>query len=180
MNQIRNVFLTLVGALALYSFSHLREVWNIDPNYTIRFEATQASGNFSGLSGTIQYDPDDLAASKIQVSVDVNSIDTGNKTKNSHAKGENWFDAETYPQIRFTSLSFSSEDSQSVVVGILDLRGIKKEVKIPYTFDQNGNKAVFKGEFQVNRKDYGIDGGFTQFVVGDVITVKLEIPVSKK
>jgi len=179
MKKIKNAVFIFAAFSALFSFSVLMPVWNVDSAYSIKFDGSQASGTFSGLSGLIQYDPADLKGAKFDVLVDVSTIDTGNKTKNTHAKGEGWFDLENHPQIRFTSTSFTKVKDQMVVKGILEIRGIKKEVEIPYTYDQNGNKAVFKGVFLVDRNDYGIDGGMMGFMVGDDITINLQIPVSK-
>src|SRR5437016_13704713 len=77
--------------------------WKIADNYSIKFDGGDPSGEFSGLKGSINFDPANLADSKFNVSIDVATINTGNGMKNTHAKSAMWLDAEKYPTINFTS-----------------------------------------------------------------------------
>jgi len=154
--------------------------WNIDPNYSVKFAGTRAEGTFSGLAGTVQFDKNDLPHAKMDVTVAVNTIKTGNSTKDKHAKGDSWLDAEKYPQIKFTSSLFVKKAEQYIVTGTLELHGVKKEIQIPFSFSEQGNKASFTGSFKVNRKDYGINGNMMGFLVGDDFDVTLNVPVTKK
>src|SRR3954470_13967120 len=81
--------------------------WKIADNYSIKFDGGDPSGKFKGLKGTVNFDPDDLASSKFDVSIDVATINTGNGMKNTHAKSAQWFDAEKYPVIKFSSTSIT-------------------------------------------------------------------------
>ncbi|MEL6275211.1 MAG: YceI family protein, partial [Bacteroidota bacterium] len=130
------------------------------------------------LKGEIIFDPSNLAASSMNVSVDVATISTGNKTKDKHARGKNWFDVENYPQISFQSASFEQTDSGYAVKGTLSLHGVNKQVSIPFTFDATSNGGLFKGQLTVNRKDYGIKGNFFGFSVGKEFTVDINVPVT--
>ncbi len=161
------------------AFAVLNSSWNIDPNYSIRFNGNKAAGTFSGLRGQIIFTPNELASSLIDVTVDANTIKTGNETKDKHAKGQDWFDVKKYPYIKFTSSSFSKSGDTIIVSGILELHGIKKNVQIPFAFSESGSKANFTGNFKVNRRDYGIKGNFFGFTVGNEFEVKLNIPVTK-
>src|ERR1043165_2381492 len=77
--------------------------WKIAEGYSVKFDGGDPSGEFRGLKGTIKFDEKNLASSKFDVTIDVASINTGNGMKNTHAKSANWFDAEKYPSIIFTS-----------------------------------------------------------------------------
>jgi polyisoprenoid-binding protein YceI len=127
--------------------------WKITDNYSIKFDGGDPSGQFSGLKGTISFDPNDLANSKFDATIDVASINTGNGMKNTHAKSEKWFDAEKYPTIQFTSSAITKAGSGYEAKGILNMHGVQKEIVIPFTFDDN----VFKGTITVNRLDYNIN-----------------------
>ena len=126
--------------------------WKIADNYSVKFEGGDPSGEFGGLKGTISFDPNDLVSSKFDVTIDVATINTGNGMKNTHAKSEKWFDAEKYPTIRFTSATISKTTAGYEAKGTLELHGVKKEIIIPFTFDNN----IFKGSIQVNRLDYNV------------------------
>jgi len=123
---------------------------------------------------TIEFDASDLDASNFDVWVETASISTGNKTKDKHARGGSWLDAEAFPRIGFQSKSFVKTDAGYSVEGQLNIHGVSKTVSIPFTFSDN----VFSGRLTVVREDYGIEGPFLfGGLVGDEIRVLLRIPV---
>ena len=107
-NKIQLSLLIVLG-LTLSAFTFLTSSWNIDPNYSIQFSGSKVEGTFSGLKGTIQFDPNNLPNSKIDIAVDPNTIKTGNSTKDSHAKGESWFNTSKFSTIKFKSNNVSSQ-----------------------------------------------------------------------
>ena len=169
---------TLIFSISSAFTFFLLQEWSITTGYSIKFEGKYAEGTFDKLDGKIQFDPDDLSKSKFDVSVDVNSIDTGKELKNKHAKSEKWFDAEKYPTIHFVSSQITRTDSIYVVTGELELRGIKKPLSIPFTFKNENGKAVFHGKFKVNRGDFGI--GKVNGKESDSTSVEVLVPVTGK
>jgi polyisoprenoid-binding protein YceI len=127
--------------------------WKIADNYSIKFDGGDPSGQFGGLKGTVSFDPNDLANSKFDATIDVSTINTGNGMKNTHAKSEKWFDADKYPTIQFTSSAITKSATGYEAKGTLSMHGVQKEVVIPFTFDDN----IFKGTMTVNRLDYNIN-----------------------
>jgi len=179
VKRISIALATLATFIFLTGFAISLGNWNIDPNYSIKFSGTKAEGTFSALKGTIIFDPHNLPASKIDVTVNANTIKTGNDTKDEHAKGSSWFDVEKYPVIKFTSSSFSKSADKYIVTGILELHGTKKKIQIPFSFTNSGGKGLFTGDFTINRKDYGINGNVFGFAVGTEFTVSLKVPVKQ-
>ncbi|WP_439555736.1 YceI family protein [Dyadobacter sp.] len=164
----------VLGFVALCSFTMLiSKNWQIAEGYTIRFEGKYAHGNFNQLEGDISFDPLNPESAKFDVTVDVNSIDTGIELKNKHAKSEKWFDAEQFPIIRFTSVKIFKADSGYVVKGDLNIRGIVKRVAIPFIF--NETQPAFHGILKVNRGDFGI--GKVNGKESDSTTVEISVPV---
>jgi polyisoprenoid-binding protein YceI len=163
----------------LAGFVVLTADWNIDPNYSIRFSGKKAEGTFSGLRGKIAYDPADPASASIDVTVDATTIRTGNSLKDKHANGDTWFNTAKYPTIRFVSKSFTKAGNRMMMSGTLDLHGTRRDVKIPFTYSETNGGATFAGTFSLNRKDYGINGNWLGFTVGEAFTVELRVPVRK-
>lgn len=151
--------------------------WNISDDYSIRFSGTGAEGTFSGLNGTINFSEENLAIANMDVSVAVNTISTGNTTKDKHARGDSWFDAEKHPRIKFRSESFRKTSSGYSVKGTLTLHGVTKTVDIPFTFAKTTDGGLFKGSFTIDRQDYGIEGPWLAFTVGDEFKIDLKVPV---
>lgn len=179
MKKITKLLSIAILTITVSAFSILEFNWNIDPNYSIKFTGSKAEGTFSGLAGKINFNPNDLTNSVIDVTVDANTIKTGNSTKNKHAKDEDWFNVAKYPVIKFTSQSFTKSGNSILVTGNLELHGTKKQIQIPFTFSEQGMKGVFAGKFKINRKDYGINGNFFGFTVGKEFEITLLIPVTK-
>ena len=148
--------------------------WKIAEGYAIKFEAGDPSGEFSGLKGTIKFDEKNLAASQFNVTVDVASINTGNGMKNTHAKSANWFDAEKYPTIAFTSSSISKTATGFDAKGTLEMHGVKKEIVLPFTFANN----TFSANLEVNRLDFNIDDGKHPKML-PTMKVSITVPVTK-
>jgi polyisoprenoid-binding protein YceI len=172
-------FAVLVGAtILLTAFTAVKSIdWKITDGYSIKFKGTDAEGIFKTFSGDISFDQNDLSNSKFSVAIDVSSINTGNGMKNKHAKSDEWFDAAKYPTITFSSSKISKSKEAYLVEGTLEIHGVKKQVKIPFTFVSN----TFKGNFSINRMDFGV--GTMQGMskkVSNQITLEIAVPVTKK
>jgi len=166
------IFIFLVALGLLSSVSALN--WEPTDAYAIKFSTAKAEGSFTDLKGTIDFDAKDLANANFDVSVATSSINTGNKTKDKHAIGGSWLDAQQFPRISFQSHSFNKSDKVYIVEGQLTIHGERKAVSIPFTFADK----VFSGELTVDRRDFGIDGPFLfGGLVGDDVKVSLRIPV---
>lgn len=172
----KQIYLLATVALIIASaFTFIKsQDWKISDGYSIKFDGGDPSGEFSGLKGTIQFDENKLADSKFDVTIDVASINTGNGMKNTHAKGENWFEAEKYPTIAFVSSSIAKASSGFEAKGTLEMHGIKKEITLPFTFSDN----VFAADIEVNRMDFDLDDGKHPKMV-PTIKVSINVPVSK-
>lgn len=97
---------------------------------------------------------------------------------NKHAKGEEWFNADKYPYIEFASSKIEKTSEGYKATGKLQMHGVSKEVTIPFTFSEKGNKGTFVAKFSVDRSDYQIgkkNGG-----VSETIKISATIPVIKK
>ena len=174
MKKISFAFLVVV----LSAFTvHQAINWQIKEGYDLKFSGTKVEGNFEKIKGDISFDENDLSNSKFDLKIEVESIATGNFLKNRHAKGDDWFDAEKYPNINFVSSKFSKTTSGYLVTGKLTMHGVKKEIVIPFTF----SNSVFKGNFSVNRMDYkiGTMEGMSKKVSNE-IKLDISIPVIKK
>lgn len=176
MKQI-TILSLLVISLTISAYTISNSTWQITKGWEIKFATESAKGSFDQLAGEINFDANDLQNSSIKVNVAVASIATGNFLKTSHAKGEKWFDSKKYPKIVFTSEKFAKSKNGYVVEGQLEMHGIKREVTIPFQFQNN----KFTGSFSVNRMDYkiGTMEGMSK-KVGNEIKIDLVVPVTKK
>lgn len=177
---MKKVLLSVAAILALatvFAFT-LIQGWQITEQYNITFAGGEVSGVFKKFTGTIVFDEQNLPQSRFDVAIDVASINTGNGLQNKHAKGADWFEADKYPSIKFTSSRIVKSGAGYSTTGTLEMHGVKKEYTLPFSFKKAGTGATFSGSFTVNRNDFhiGKPGGD----VAEVIKLDVSIPVVKK
>jgi polyisoprenoid-binding protein YceI len=143
--------------------------WNIDKNHTaVEFVAThmmftKVRGKFEALEGTISYDPANVAASKVNVTIDASSITTGVGDRDNHLKSPDFLDVANFPTLTFVSTKVEpTGDGKAKVTGDLTIRGTTRSVTLDATFEGTGKNpwgvevAGFSGTTKINREDWGL------------------------
>ncbi|MEM6767889.1 MAG: YceI family protein [Bacteroidota bacterium] len=126
-------------------------------------------GTFSGLSGTILFDEDEVENSTFEVSVSTPTIDTKNDKRDEHLQGEDFFSVKYFPAITFISTSVRPENGHYLATGKLTLLDTTKEVSIPFTLKH----GVFEGDFTLKRLAYGLGKKIPSFFVGNTVKVSI-------
>jgi polyisoprenoid-binding protein YceI len=180
------------AALLLGASSSFAADYKIDPDHSkIGFKVRHLGiswvpGIFSKVEGTFSYDQNNVAASKTEATVEVGSIDTQNKKRDDHLKGEEFFAADKFPAITFKSKEIKDvSGSKFTVVGDLSMHGITKPVELAGEFtgaakDPWGNDRVaFTADTKLNRKDFGLQWSKVletgALVVGEEVVVSIEV-----
>ena len=174
----------------------LSGTYNLDPSHSrIGFVTRHAMiakvrGAFNDVTGTAAINGADPAASSLDVTIQAASVDTRDANRDGHLASPDFFDAGTFPTITFVGTGFDITSDDTVkVTGDLTIKGITKQVSIPFEFggvatDPFGNSRVgFEGQLVVNRKDWGLTwnaaletGGV---LVADKVTLELEVSAVK-
>ncbi len=165
----------IASTLLLSAFTAYRGMhWQIAEGYTIKFTSKDPTGVFTSLKGDIVFDKDDLADARFDVSVDVNSINTGNGMQNKHAKSDKWFDAAQFPEITFKSKKIKVAGEGFEAVGALKMHGIEKDFTMPFTFAND----TFTSSFEVSRLDFkiGTMQGMSSHVP-EMLKIDISVPV---
>ncbi|OLT17573.1 polyisoprenoid-binding protein [Serinicoccus sp. CUA-874] len=150
---------------------------------------TKVRGAFNEIEGTATTGTD-LEGASIQVTMQVASVDTRSADRDGHLKSADFFDAETYPTITFTSTEVSAVDDETLrVTGDLTIKDVTRPVTVDFEYagaatDPFGNERIgFEGSTVVNRKDFGLTwnaaletGGV---LVADKVTLEFEISAIK-
>ncbi len=137
------------------------------------------NGSLSDLRSTINFDENDLASSSIVASVAPKTINTGVKKRDADLQKEKYFASDQYPKISFRSQKFKKTGTGYDVTGTLTIKNTSRTVNIPFTFDHKGNNGIFKGQFTIQRDDYGVGKTGGLLKIGQEITVNLVVPVIK-
>jgi polyisoprenoid-binding protein YceI len=161
----------------------------VDPSHTTvgftvrHLVINKVRGKFNEFSGTIVYDEDDIAKSSLQGTIDAASIDTDHEKRDKHLRGEDFFHVAQYPDITFKSKDVVKEGDKLVLVGDLTMRGVTKEVRIPFEItgkieDPQGKIRIgFEGTLQIDRQAFGISYSETMdhggLIVGNEVNIEL-------
>jgi polyisoprenoid-binding protein YceI len=143
--------------------------WSIDPLHSeVLFKVkhlviSTVTGSFKTFSGTITSEDDSFENAKIQFNIDVKSIYTNQEQRDAHLRNADFFEADTYPEIKFQSTSFKKVDDENYkLTGDLTMKGVTKPVELNAEFggsekDQHGNtKYGFEVTGKINRKEFGM------------------------
>lgn len=181
----KHTIFILAAAILLGSAFTLAMIWKVDDKIsTINFELPNGDkkGTFSNLSATIDFDKAKLADSKITASIEVKTLKAGNEKLEAHLLSPDFFDAEKFPKITFTSTEISAAGEAFLAKGKLSMKDSTKFIEIPFTFNENEkNKATFSGTMTVNASDYGVMKKTDDPTKAgrDKVIIYLVVPVSK-
>lgn len=166
------------------------ETYSVDTAHTdITFKVrhmgiSNVTGKFEKFGGTFSVDPKNVKATTGNLTIDVNSINTGNAKRDGHLKGEDFFDAAKNPEIKFVSKEVkdvNEKDSTCTLVGDLTIRGTTKPVSLKVKGggimkDGWGNeRAAFTATGKINRFDYGLKWNKTVEAGGLVVGPEVEL-----
>ena len=169
-----SVFLMSIGA----GYSQVWHPVSSNVTFKIKMLGAEVIGKLSGFQGTIHFDPEHLAQSSIYGSVETNTIDTGNSLRNRHLKEkEGFFEVAKYPTITMKSLKIEANGESFVGTFALTMKGITKNIRLPFSFINEGENAIFKGSTTINRRDWQVGGG--TIGMSDNVEVSIVLNVKK-
>lgn len=171
--------------------------WTIDASHShVDFNVrhlmiANVRGEFTELSGTVTWDPARPEATRIDVEIDVASINTREPKRDAHLRSPDFFDVEKYPKITFRSRALGQrKDGKIEIVGDLTIHGTTRVVVLdvdgptPEQLDPWGNvRVAASARTSIKRSDFGMTwntaletGGV---LVGDEIKIALEVELVK-
>lgn len=167
--------------------------WTLDPAHSaVTFSVkhmmvTTVRGGMRIRDLELAFDPDDLGASSVRVSLDVASIDTGQPMRDNHLRSADFFDVERFPTIRFVSRGIRRAGDDYVIEGDLTIRDVTRPVVLEAEYAgtvpnlKGGLSAGFSARTKVNREDFGLtwnvaleSGGV---MVGKDVKIEIDLEV---
>jgi polyisoprenoid-binding protein YceI len=143
--------------------------YTLDPaSSLLRFTFEQAgannTGRFTKYTADVTFSADNLAASKIDVSIDVAALDTGDKERDDTLKSADLFDPTKFPKARFVSSKIVAAGAgRYEAQGKLTIRNVTKDIKLPITFQTKEEKGkqmgYLTGRYTLKRLEYGVGQG---------------------
>jgi polyisoprenoid-binding protein YceI len=144
------------------------------------------------VTGTVEYDLENVAATRVNATIGVTSVDTREPKRDEHLRSGDFFDAAKFPTMTFASKAVkNASDKGFDLVGDLTMRGVTQEVTLrvaPFTAEYKdpwGNiKIGTSATGSINRQDFGIrwnkalDGG--GYILSDDVRIELDVELGRK
>jgi len=200
MNRKLSRIAILAGIATAFSLpaAAANSTWQVDPQHSSAQFAVRhlglstVRGAFSKLSGTVSLDDQDITKSTVEVTIDVNTVDTREPDRDKDLRSERFFDVAHFPTMTFKSKKVEQVAPGKLrVTGDLTIRGTTKEVVLDVdgltapVKDPWGNQRVAaSATTKINRQDYGVkwnakldNGGV---VVGDEVNITIDVELTQK
>jgi polyisoprenoid-binding protein YceI len=166
--------------------------WNVDAAHsTLGFSVkhmmvSKVRGNFGEFDAHVEANETDLTGANIQFNIKVPSINTNSADRDNHLRSADFFDAETYPEIKFVANNITKKgDDKYDIAGDMTIKDVTKPVVFEAEYEGKGTNpwgqevVGFTAETKINRKDFGLTwnqaletGGV---LVGEDVKLSLEI-----
>jgi polyisoprenoid-binding protein YceI len=173
--------------------------WAVDTakssiGFTGRQMGVPSKGRFKNFTATIKFDPDDLAGSAVEVTVDAASADAGNSDIDKELKQPKWFDVARFPTVRFVTTAFRAKGSATgkgdyEATARLTIRDVTEEVVLPFKLDIGPDPADpgqvvarMTGALTISRTRFGVgrDEWRDTKIVGDDVDLHIDVLARRK
>ena len=160
---------TSLGAAALCAMASLNASAS-NSSYTavtgaskLEFTGTQAGAEFTGTfheyAASVEFDPNALEGARIDVQIQLASVDTKDKDRDKTIRGPDIFDTAHFPIAHYVTRSIAKSGNGYTAIGALTLRGVTKEVPITFQFIPSSGSAKLAGSAQLKRLEFGAGQG---------------------
>ena len=187
--------ISLLFAFASLTLIASAQTWTLDKTHAkLGFAIThltisEVEGQFKSFDIKLTAKKEDLSDAVIEVTADINTIDTDDEKRDGHLKSADFFDAANYPTLSFKSTSYKKEGSDKykyILTGNLTMHGVTKTVTLDVTY--NGStihpytqKTIlgFKIKGTLKRSDFSISTGTPTTVLSDEVTIHSNVEFVK-
>lgn len=200
MGQISSRIAVTAGLAAALSLpaAAATSTWQIDPAHSAAQFAVKhlaistVRGAFTSVKGTVQFDDKDITKSSVDVTIDVNSVDTRQPDRDKDLRSDHFFDAEHFPTITFKSKRVEQlSPGKLKITGDLTIHGITKEVVLdvdgptaPVKDPWGNQRMAINATTKINRQDFGVKWNATMdnggVVVGDEVSITIDAEMIPK
>lgn len=178
---------TIVAALLISSAAAtFAQTWSVDKAHSrLGFNVThlaiaELGGTFNSIDAKITSAKPDFSDAVVELTADINSINTDNEQRDGHLKSADFFDAAKFPTLTFKSTSFKKVSDKSYKVsGNLTLKGVTKPVVLDVVLGGTSTNpmskktvAGFKISGTIKRSDFGVAASMPTAMLADEVTLQ--------
>lgn len=170
----------LAGLLAMVPPLSQAGAWRMDPErshlgFVAHAQGEAIEGRFRRFEPQIVFDPAALAGARLDVRIDLSSVDTASSERDEALRDEDFFAIRRFPEARYLAESFRALGGDRYAAdGVLDLHGVKKPLTLNFRWIAGAapaaggaapkgavleGEAILEGESDLDRLDFGVGGG---------------------
>ena len=188
MTTFRASRFAVAGALLISGFAAFAVgQWELQPKGSnVSCIAKQAGAEFTGkfekFTADIKFDPKDLASSRFDVKIDMNSVNSQDQERDDTLKSAELFDVKKFPTATYVADKFTDKGSGKYVGnGKLTLRNQTRPVPIEFTFKTSPTGGTLQGSAALKRNDFGVGQGEWKdtSTVADEVKVRFTLLLKK-
>ena len=191
MKRLLSLFLALAASASLASAQ--TSTWVPDKAHSgvdfsiLHMSLSKVHGHFGNIGGSVTLDESDITKSTVNVTIDTTTIDTGVVQRDADLKSDHYFDVAQFPTATFVSTSVTGSGKKLTVSGNLTLHGVTKPVVLdvegptgPVPGMDKKQHVGFSATTKLNRKDFGIGTKYPAAVVGDDVSLTIDLDAVKQ
>lgn len=138
--------------------------WTVQPGSRLGFAGTSQGerfqGEFNRFDARIAFDPQELARSSFDVTIELASADSRNEERDDTMKGSDFFDVASHPTARYRASEFHAlPDGRFEARGTLQLRDASQPVTLVFSWTPADGGATLEGTATLDRTAFGVGGG---------------------
>lgn len=142
--------------------------WNVDASHSsIGFSVkhmmvSKVRGSFGDFGSEVEANETDLSGANIAFNIKVASINTGSEDRDTHLRSADFFDAETYPEIKFVANNITKKGDEYEIAGDLTIKDVTKLVVFEAEYEGKGTNpwgqevVGFSAETKINREEFNL------------------------
>jgi polyisoprenoid-binding protein YceI len=179
--MLRTILASFALALFATAAAAAPPTWRVDKARSRLLFSSVVSGkafvgSFRSWDATIRFDPNDLAHSEVEATVDTASAFTNDKDRDALLPDEDWFWTSKFARAEFTAHGFQARGpGRYLAAGVLTLRGVQKPLSLPFSLSIQGDAAQMQGEVSLDRLVFGVGQG--DFASTDTIPAQVLVRV---
>jgi polyisoprenoid-binding protein YceI len=129
-------------------------------------------GQFKKLKGTASVDGD-ATTLKLDVTIDLNGMETDNAKLTGHLKSPDFFEVKRYPEAKFVSTSLAKGKNGYTLSGKLTLKDKTEEVSFPADVVADDKGIKLNAKFKIDRNKWGISYGAGK--INDEVAIEVSL-----
>ncbi|MGF1530361.1 MAG: YceI family protein [Puniceicoccaceae bacterium] len=181
---MKSVLAFLIFGLASAAATPIETVFVPDEShlsFRVRHFVMRVTGELRGIEGTLTFNPDLPEKSTVSARLPVSAIDTDNKKRDNHLRGDDFFKADSFPEVHFQSTQWAATRSETryLVTGDLTMRGTTREITLEARLVEMSRTPEdlhvmrWEVETKLDRRSWGITYG--RGAIGNDVTITLEV-----